>query len=465
MADKEDDTFPDGSPLRAREPTGMIAAVPEAPELFVFGPFALDAFARTLTSHERPVALQPKTFELLEYLVRHPGRLVTKHELIDALWSADEIGESNLSQQIFLLRGVLARSAPQQRYVATQPGHGYRFVAHVATRDAHAAAPAAEANRLYARGRYCLEQRTAAALERSIAYFRRAIDADPHFGRAHAGLASAYALCGEYLLRAPDDAFPAADAAARRALRLDAASAEACIALGDVACFYERDLASADRLYRQAQALAPAASNTNAFRAWFLCVAGRADEAAELLDTAIAREPYSLLLQTTRAVASIFRRDYGEAIAQLRALLELDAEYVHARYYLAMALHLGGAHAQAALLCAGPVPDGYEQQLLALRGASLARLGKPDEARAALAAIRALARRGRFVSSYNVACVLLGLGENDAAVAALERGFAARDPWLVFIPQHPQFDALRGNARFRALADDVRGAGARIETR
>jgi hypothetical protein len=133
---------------------------------------------------------------------------------------------------------------------------------------------------------------------------------------------------------------------------------------------------------------------------------------------------------------------------------------VHARYYLAMALHLGGAHAQAAVVCDGPVPDGYEQQLLALRGASAARLGDRDEARAALAAIRALARRGRYVSSYNLACVHLGLDEHDAAVAALERGFAERDPWLIFVAEHPQFDALRKNARFRALAERVRG-GAR----
>ena len=442
----------------------VAAAVPDSPELFVFGPFALDAFARSLTAHDRPVALRPKTFELLEYLVRHPGRLLTKDELLDALWCGGEIGEGNLSQQMFLLRGTLARCAPRATYVVTEPGRGYRFVAHVATRDALPAASGAEPNRLYARGRYFLEQRTAAALERSIAYFGRAVDADPRFARAHAGLASAYALCGEYLLRAPDDAFPAADAAARYALALDETSAESCIALGDVACFYERDLASADRLYRQAHALAPAASNTNAFRAWFLCVAGRAAEAAALLDAAIAREPYSLLLQTTRAVASIFARAYDEAVEQLRAVLDMDAQYVHARYYLAMALHLGGAHAQAALACGGPLPDGYEQQLLALRGASLARLGHRDEGHAALAAIGALARRGRFVSSYNLACVRLGLDQHDEAVAALEGGMRARDPWLVFVPEHPQFDALRGDRQFRALADRVRN-GSRVEMR
>ena len=346
--------------------------------------------------------------------------------------------------------------AAAQRYVVTEPGRGYRFVAHVATRDAHAAASAAEPNRLYARGRYCFEQRTAAALERSIAYFRRAIDADPRFGRAHAGLASAYALCGEYLLRAPDDAFPAADAAARRALRLDAASAEACIALGDVACFYERDLASADRLYRQAHALAPAASNTSAFRAWFLCVAGRAAEAAELLDAAIAREPYSLLLQTTRAVASIFRREYGDAIAQLRAVLELDAEYVHARYYLAMALHLGGAHAQAALVCAGPMPDGYEQQLLALRGASLARLGKPRRgARGARRDPRARAPRPlRLVVQRRVRAARPRRAPTPRSRRSSAGSRRAIRGWSSSRSTRSS-TRCAANARFRALADDV----------
>jgi DNA-binding winged helix-turn-helix (wHTH) protein len=141
----------------------MAAPVPDEPEVFVFGPFALDAFARTLTAHGRPVALQPKTFELLAHLVRNPGRRLTKDELIDALWPGAEIGEGNLSQQIFLLRAILARCAPRATYIVTEPGRGYRFVEHVATRDAFAAAPSGgEPNRLYARGRYFYENYDAA---------------------------------------------------------------------------------------------------------------------------------------------------------------------------------------------------------------------------------------------------------------------------------------------------------------
>jgi DNA-binding winged helix-turn-helix (wHTH) protein/Flp pilus assembly protein TadD len=433
----------------------MAGLVMDSPELFVFGPFALDAYARTLASHDHRVALQPKTFELLELLVRNPGKLLTKDEIIDALWPGEEIGEGNLSQQIFLLRGTLARCSPRATYVVTEPGRGYRFVERVATRDALATVHDAEANRLYARGRYFYEKRTADALHRSIYYFGRAIDADPSFARAHAGLASAYALSGEYLLLAPSNAFPRAAEAAHTALQLDESSAEAHAALGDVACFYERDFGAADLVYRRALALAPESSTANVFRAWFLCVDGRASEALDVLDAALAREPYSLVLQTTLAVASIFRREYDAAIEHLRAVLEMDEAYVHARYYLAMALHLSGRHGEALERCGEPIPDGYEQQLLALRGASLAQLGQRDAARAIAGTIRALAGRGRYVSSYNLACVSLALGEHEAALSELERGLAERDPWLIFTPAHPQFDPLRGEARFKAIAAAV----------
>jgi len=81
----------------------------------------------------------------------------------------------------------------------------------------------AEAHRLYARGRYFYEKRTADSLHRSIYYFRRAIAADERFGQAYAGLASAYVLSGEYLLQAPTDAFPSAARAARTACATSAA--------------------------------------------------------------------------------------------------------------------------------------------------------------------------------------------------------------------------------------------------
>ena len=90
--------------------------------------------------------------------------------------------------------------------------------------------PARRRHRLYARARYFYEKRTADSLRRSIYYYRRAIEADPRFGRAFVGLAEAYVLSGEYLLLAPSDAFPAAERGARTALELDGATPEALVA-------------------------------------------------------------------------------------------------------------------------------------------------------------------------------------------------------------------------------------------
>jgi DNA-binding winged helix-turn-helix (wHTH) protein/tetratricopeptide (TPR) repeat protein len=423
--------------------------------VFAFDGFRLDPYARSLRFRGAAVALRPRTFALLEYFVRNPGRVLGKRELVDALWPDADVTEANLTQHAFTLRAALARHAPRTTFIITEPGRGYRFVARVALGGTPVPQPDSAAHRLYVRGRVSYEKRTVAALRRSIGWFRRALAEDPSFAPACAGLASAYALSAEYLALAPGVAFARAREAALRALALDALSAEACAVLGEVACYHDRDFAAAERHYRDAAELAPHAVAPAVLRAWFLCIAGRANEAAELAGAALAHEPASLILHATLAVTAIFRRRFDDAADLMRAVLDVDPDYVHARYYRAMALQLAGRYDDALALAGGPLPDGYEQQLLALRGYLLARLGQRDEARACEAELRALAARGRVVSSYNTALIALGLGERDAAVARLERGLAERDPWIVFVPRHPQFDELRDMPKFAALAHRI----------
>jgi DNA-binding winged helix-turn-helix (wHTH) protein/Flp pilus assembly protein TadD len=424
-------------------------------DLFLFGPFALDGFARTLRSHDLTVPLLPQTFELLDYLVRNAGRSISNTEILDA-WPGEAVTEGNLAQQMLVLRGTLARHSPRATYIVAEPGGGYRFVARVTASEPGGAAEDSEANRLYARGRYFFEKRTADSLHRSIHYFRQAIELAPNFGRAHAGLANAFGLTGEYLLAAPSYAYPHAAEAARRALELDPALDDAHAVLGVVALRYSRDYVGAEHHFAQAAALSPRSSNIVVARAWFLCIVGRATDAAETLREALHHEPYSLILQTTLAVSSIFRREYGEAIRRLHAVREMDADYVHARFYLAVAMHLDGRFADALALSEGTVPDGYEQQFMALRGRSLAGLGQLQEARAIEDTMRAVVSRGRYVSCFNLAWMASGLGESEHAVRLLEAAFDEHDPWIVFVPEFPLFDSLRGDHRFEALASRIR---------
>jgi predicted Zn-dependent protease len=219
---------------------------------------------------------------------------------------------------------------------------------------------------------------------------------------------------------------------------------------------YSRDYVRAEHHFAQAAELSPHASHIVVARAWFLCVVGRAAEAEHMAREALNDEPYSLILQTTFGVSSIFRREYGEAIRRLRAVREMDAGYMHGRFYLAVAMHLDGRFADALALSEGAVPDGYEQHFMALRGRSLAGLGQLGEARAIEDTMRALVSRGRYVSCFNLAWLAIGLGESEHAVRLLEAGFEEHDPWTVFIPEFPLFDSLRGDHRFEALVQRIR---------
>ena len=93
--------------------------------VYAFGPYRLDVHQRTLTHENRPVALQPKTFDLLHLLVSNPGRAFSKQELMAALWSEAFVEEGNLAFQISTLRKAL-RSDPM-RWIETVSRYGYRF--------------------------------------------------------------------------------------------------------------------------------------------------------------------------------------------------------------------------------------------------------------------------------------------------------------------------------------------------
>src|SRR5258708_3011452 len=101
--------------------------------LYEFGPFRVDPDKQVLLCENRPVAVTPKAFETLLLLVRHSREDVSKDELMKAVWPDAFVEESNLSQNIFMLRKALGEAPEDRRYIITLPGKGYRFAAHVRT--------------------------------------------------------------------------------------------------------------------------------------------------------------------------------------------------------------------------------------------------------------------------------------------------------------------------------------------
>jgi DNA-binding winged helix-turn-helix (wHTH) protein/TolB-like protein/Tfp pilus assembly protein PilF len=104
---------------------------PGCPASYEFGPFVLDIIQHALLKEGKPVPLTPKTYDTLLVLVQNSGRMLPKDELMKALWPHSFVEESNLTQQVSMIRRALGESPSDPRYVVTVPGRGYRFIAEV----------------------------------------------------------------------------------------------------------------------------------------------------------------------------------------------------------------------------------------------------------------------------------------------------------------------------------------------
>lgn len=127
-------------------------------QVYEFGDFRLCTAKRLLTKgNDEPLPLTPKVFDTLLYLVRHNGRVIEKDEFLREIWTDTIVEENNLSQNISILRRVLGEKPGEGRFIATVPGHGFRFVPEVAELFGKIFRAARSANYIY-QNRHALER-------------------------------------------------------------------------------------------------------------------------------------------------------------------------------------------------------------------------------------------------------------------------------------------------------------------
>jgi TolB-like protein/DNA-binding SARP family transcriptional activator/Flp pilus assembly protein TadD len=314
--------------------------------------------------------------------------------------------------------------------------------------------PDAEAYDLYLKGRYAWHRRTAESIRSAVELLGRAVDRAPHWARAHAGLADAYAVSGFYDYLPPRDAFPAAERSARRALELDPKLAAPHATLGYVHLYYEWRWIPADEEFRRAIALDPAYSTAHQWYGNYLTAMGRFPEAMQHMREAQERDPLSLIANAALGWSQYYARDYLDAVKQFRRTLELNPAFELAHLWQGQALvQLGDLE--------GAVREVGEAVRLskgtALTRAALAHVlasaGHRDSARAVLAALSAPGQQ--YVPSYEVAKAFLAMGDKDKAMEWLERAYAERAHSMAFLSVDPQLDGLRKDPRFEALRKKV----------
>lgn len=325
----------------------------------------------------------------------------------------------------------------------------------------HTTAPAREVNReaylSYLEGRYFWSRRTAENIQKASASFEKSIRADPTYAPAYAGLADCYELLGSapYTAMPPREAFPKAEAAARKALELDPSLAEAHVSLGYADLAYEWDVAAADREFRRALELRPGYATGHQFYAYSLTVMGNLSEAIAERKKAVELDPINPLMASALGEAYYQARQFDRTIEQNQRALELDPTYAIALVNIGRAYQQKGMHRQAQAAfqkILSFAPD--DPAILALLGHEYAVSGRRSEALQVAAQLKNISTR-RYVPALYFALISTGLGDKDGAFRWMDAAVHERTEYLVYLASEPLADPLRNDPRFADLTKRV----------
>ena len=313
-----------------------------------------------------------------------------------------------------------------------------------------------EAHQLYLKGRFFWNKRTGDDLKKSIDYFQQAIAADPNYALAYAGVADAYVFLPGYTAGSPQDCYPKAKAAAKKALELDDTLAEAHTTLAIALLLYDFDFAQAIREFQHAIELNPNyATAHQQYGNIGLIDLGRFDDAIAEGNRAAELDPLSLVINADVGANYYYARRYDEAIAQLRKTLEMDPGYYYAYITLGEALEMKGAGDTAIAEYQKARALNDDPSVLGLLAHAYAASGTKTGALKILDQLKALSKQ-RYVAAYSFTLVYLGLGDKEEALHWLEQSYQDRAGGdIEGIRVDPFLDSLRGDPRFEALAEKV----------
>jgi TolB-like protein/Tfp pilus assembly protein PilF len=313
-----------------------------------------------------------------------------------------------------------------------------------------------EAHQLYLKGRYFWNKRTANDFKTAIDYFNKAIEKDPNYALAYAGLADAYGLLSGFGAASPKDSLPQAKAAAMKALELDNSLGEAHASLAQALFAYDFNFAEANREFRRAIELCP---NYATAHQWYgqsgLAPLGQFEDAIAEMKRALELDPLSVIINADLGSVLCSARHYDAAIEQLRKTLEMDPRFYYAHWNLGVALEVKGLVDQAVVEYEKAIALDDDPLSAGLLAHLYAKIGQRAKALQIQERLREVSKR-RYVSPYIFAMIHLGLGEKDQAMDFLEKTYQDRDGYNVaYIKVDPFFDPLRGDPRFEAFAQKI----------
>jgi TolB-like protein/DNA-binding winged helix-turn-helix (wHTH) protein/Tfp pilus assembly protein PilF len=305
----------------------------------------------------------------------------------------------------------------------------------------------------YLKGRFYWNKRSQEGLTKAIDYFQLAIEQDPNYALAYAGLADCYSIIGSVIVGTVPalEVAPKARAAALKSLELDNTLAEAHTSLATVRFNYDWDWNAAASGFRRAVELNPNYATAYQRNSLYLMSMGRTSESIAEMNRAHDLDPLSISMNFSLGSRLYLAREYDQAIEQLRNTIDMDPDFVLPHLVLGQAYEQKRMYDQAIteLRRAADISQSSPPAVAAL-ARTYAVSGRTTEARKLLDQLMEQSKR-RYVSPFYVAIVYAGLGENDQALDWIEKAYKDRSNAIVFAKVDPQLDTLRSTPRFQSL--------------
>ena len=470
-----------------------------------FGQACFDPDRQRLTVAGQAVTLEPRPLALLGLLIARPGEVVTKDQILDALWSDRTVTESSLTKCVGRLRLALGDS--EHTLIRTVHGYGYRLDAAFLIRDPEQAAahpdadpagpaaepgfaphrparatrlwpvmlaagaaalcllalawhhgqdrrpPPAEAQALYRRGLQDWAQRSPAGLTKAVAEFTAALRIAPDYAEAHLGLAGCYNLLPEFTSLPSAQAYPIAKAEAARAIVLNPNLAQAHAAYAFALFWGDWDFPQAMAEYARALGLAPDNAQIHHWYATSLDSAGEHARALAEIDRALELDPSSRAIQADRGLLLVNSGRISEARALLTALADAAPDFCSTHVYLSvLALNTGdyAGYLREWTTQARLRHNATEEAIAQAGQAGLAAHGPAAMWQALLDARLAAFAMGT-ASATDVARSYAALGDRRQALAYLSLAIDRHDEAAIAVMNASEFASLRDDPGLRNL--------------
>jgi len=331
-----------------------------------------------------------------------------------------------------------------------------RLTSEEKTRLAKSSATNPEAYQLYLKGRYHANQTTAAELKKRVEYFQQAIDKDPGYALAYAGLADSYSsLGGGWMYLSPNDSFPKAKAAAMKALELDDTLAEAHAALAYAVFFADWDWPSTEREFKRAIELNPNSALSHARYAECLKTRLRFNESIAAAQRAQELDPLSPDIVSQLGNVHFMARRYDESIAEFQKALDLNPNLPVVRAMLALAYAMKRMYPQALaeydkIADQDKVTAAGNQFVAGMLGWVYAVSGRRADALKIAKEFRDLSSHA-YVDFYWSGVIYAGLSDKDEAFRLLEKGFEEHSAAMPYLAVDPFWYGMRSDPRYGDL--------------